>query len=449
MCLFVGVKNLTDMSITVNTSALSTSHTFAVCFTETGGNAQSVWSDSGIRLLLSLVSSIRLGGASGIASKEFLSTNLAHATQTLPQIANSVLYYLGDLPTARWTSLVAVYLNDANPCVNGTVAGAEADTLHSGQMEASSGTRTFILPQNASFLKEATLFTVCYASISGDTADASWRDSYIRLHMSKITSVSASSLTHATYGTLSRISPLEFTYNGHVANERWISLVDGVLNTYSPCTNGTVAAAPADQLHSGALQAAVNSTAVQLDAASLSDTGLSGLAGDKRTTFAVCYCEELICNSSTLWTDTGIRLRISQVKATTHWVKASTGMPMLSIMGTLSLSTSYLSLVDSIQNSNNPCISQQDVKASAGAYHSGPHALIAGTKDVAISNIWNMDTTKLYALCYTEDKESTEDISWRDSNIRIRLINLNSKVRRVTFLPHSAKQGLSTTTFVV
>jgi len=214
-------------------------------------------------------------------------------------------------------------------------------------------------------------------------------------------------------------------------------------------TNGTVAAAPADQLHSGALQAAVNSTSVQLDAASLSDTGLSGLAGDKRTTFAVCYCEELICNSSTLWTDTGIRLRISQVKATTHWVKASTGMPMLSIMGTLSLSTSYLSLVDSIQNSNNPCISQQDVKASAGAYHSGPHALIAGTKDVAISNIWNMDTTKLYALCYTEDKESTEDISWRDSNIRIRLINLNSKVRRVTFLPHSAKQGLSTTSFVV
>jgi hypothetical protein len=444
-----GVRNVSAMSITVNTLTLSSSYTFAVCYTEAGGNKYSVWTDSGIRLTLSLVTSMHLGGDSGIAKKDFLSTNLAHATQTLPQIENSVLYYFGDLTTARWITFVAVHLNDANPCVNGTVAAAEADKLHSGQMEAASGTKTFILPQNASFMKEATLFTLCYATASGSKSDATWRDSYVRFHMSKITSISASSLTHATYGTLSRISPLEVTYNGQVAAERWISLVDGVLNAFSPCTNGSVAAAPADDLHSGALQAAADTTAVQLNAASLSDVGLAGLAGDKRTSFAVCYCEEIVCNSSTLWTDTGIRLRISQVKATTHWIKGSTGMPMLSVMGTLSLSTSYLSLVDSIQNSNNPCISQVDVEATAGTYHSGPHALIAGTKDVAISNIWNMDTTKLYALCYTEDKDSTEDISWRDSNIRIRLINLDSKVRRVTFLPYSAKQGLSSTTYVV
>jgi len=296
-----------------------------------------------------------------------------------------------------------------------------------------------LLLQNVAFLQEATLFTVCFASTSGDTDDPSWRDSYIRMHMSKITSVSAAGLTHATYGTLARISPLVLTYNGHVENGRWLSIVDGGLNNDAPCTDSRVAAGPSDTLHSGLLQARVNTTVVDIAAASLSDT----------VTFAVCYCEEITCNATTLWTDTGIRLRISQVKAATHWIKRSTGMPMLSVMGTLSLSTSYLSLVDGSRNNNNPCISQSDVEANAGTHHSGSKALIAGTKDVEMWHIWSMDTSKVYALCYSEDISATNDISWRDTNIRIRLINRDSKVRRVTFLPYSAKPGLSSTSYLI
>jgi len=309
-------------------------------------------------------------------------------------------------------------------------------------------------------LQTDTYFAVCYASISGNSSDPSWRDSYIRLYMSKVATISGSHLEHVTYGTISRISPVELTYNGTHEENRWISLVDDTLNMeyastkdsdgapilkyWSPCGNSTTAAADSDEMHSGALQAGTSSRAFQLNSAGLSDSA----------TFAVCYCEDLVCDATTTWTDSGIRVRVSKIKAVSHWLRADTAdtsTPIVTWMGSLASGNgaNYVSLVDTTRNNNNPCISQADVKASPGLHHSGPLAPITGTKNVAFSQIWNMDITKLYAVCYSEDFSSSIDTSWKDSNIRIRLIHTKSKVRQISFLPYSAKSGLSDTTFVV
>merc|ERR1712054_731422 len=132
-----GVINATNSTIIVNTILLGTAHTFAVCYVEEGGDQYARWTDSGIRLSLSEVTTIVTGGVSGIAIKTMHSTNVVHAINTLPQVQNTVVSYTGDLPSGQYLS----------------VAAAPADHLHSGSMHAAVSTRSAVLPQNATYLQ--------------------------------------------------------------------------------------------------------------------------------------------------------------------------------------------------------------------------------------------------------------------------------------------------------
>merc|ERR1719446_1388530 len=121
------------------------------------------------------------------------------ATNRLPQVANTVVTYVGDLDNAKWVSLVDSTLNSNNPCVEGSVAGAAADSTHSGAIQAASGTKEVTIPQST-LLSETKIFAVCYAETDGSTTDSTWRDSYMRVTISKMQSIAAHSVTHTTDG---------------------------------------------------------------------------------------------------------------------------------------------------------------------------------------------------------------------------------------------------------
>ena len=106
---------------------MDTSLTFAVCYTEVFGNSSATWTDSGIRLTVSKISTMHYGPSStSFPVRSMDSANLAAAVHRLPQIAGAIVTYVGDLGTAKWLSLVDSALNSNNPCVQGTVAAASA-----------------------------------------------------------------------------------------------------------------------------------------------------------------------------------------------------------------------------------------------------------------------------------------------------------------------------------
>ena len=87
--------------------------------------------------------------------------------------------------------------------MKGVEAGHAADTTHSGKVGAGVGTSVGTIPQ-ATLLDETKVFTVCYAESTGDNTDRTWRDSYIRVRMTKLTSLSHHGVTHLTNGQIAR-----------------------------------------------------------------------------------------------------------------------------------------------------------------------------------------------------------------------------------------------------
>jgi hypothetical protein len=188
--------------VTFDTTGLSTSAVFAVCYTDALGTTSATWVDSGIRLTVSKVVSITYG----LPSRTMVSTNVAAATNRLPQTAATVITYAGDLAAGSWLSLVDASLNSDNPdvvqrqnnpCVYGVEAAAAEDDSHSGSVVASGASRMVTIPQST-LLDEANEYAVCYAELDGTAADTTWRDSYLRVRITKVASISESSVTHVT-----------------------------------------------------------------------------------------------------------------------------------------------------------------------------------------------------------------------------------------------------------
>jgi hypothetical protein len=248
------------------------------------------------------------------------------ATNRLPQVTNAIVTYVGDLGSAKWLSLIDSTLNGGSPCVEGAVTAASEDNLHSGIAQAASSTKEVTIPQST-LLSEAKTFALCYAHTDASSTDSTWRDSYMRVMISKMESLAAHTVTHWTDGHIARVGgtklvwngdeyvsttvdDLELTYTGSLANNMYVSLVDETFNEltfsplvttgYFPCANGAVAAAGYDSLHSGVDQG--SSSVVAFDTKDLSTT----------KTFAVCY-NEANGTSTDNWVDSGIRLTVSKI----------------------------------------------------------------------------------------------------------------------------------------
>ena len=149
---------------------------------------------------------------------------------------------------------------------------------------------------------------VCYAEGTGDGSDTSWRDSYIRLSISKISSITSAGVTHTDHGTIgdhsSLTAPLLLEYAGTLPVAKYLSLVNEALNNNDPCASGNVAGAAAGTDRSGPLTAAAGTRIAPGTSSALSTT----------LQFAVCYTEKDHAQfTGSTWYDSGIRLMKSSI----------------------------------------------------------------------------------------------------------------------------------------
>jgi hypothetical protein len=270
-----GDHSMQPNEMLINTETLSSSNTYAVCYTELKGDTTATWTDSGIRLQLSKVTTIQYGTDSqSFPVRNMLSTNLAAAINRLPQVPDTPITYTGDLAVNKWLSIVAASHNNYNPCVEGSVAAAAADETYSGPSLQAGGSDKIVTIPQAPFLAVDTEFAICYAEGAasltaeafyalnfktlgsfddGTTSDVTWRDSYVRIRISKLLSVASHLVTHVTDGSLARVSDLQVTHYSNPYVERWLSLVDDTLGANFPCDYGLIAAQSAGSQYSGSL----------------------------------------------------------------------------------------------------------------------------------------------------------------------------------------------------
>jgi hypothetical protein len=359
------------------------------------------------------------------------SSNVAAATNSIPQVTGVVVTYTGDLANNKYISLVDATLNSNNPCVLGSIAGAAADSTHSGKVQAGASDKRVTIPQST-LLEKTKTFAVCYAETDGATTDATWADSYIRLKISMIESVSSHSVTHKTSGQIARVSTLQLTYAGSLANNLWVSLVDQTLGGTAnfPCATGTVAAASASTAYSGPQRAGGSDKIVTLDTTVMSTS----------KTFAVCYTEGN-GGTSASWIDAGIRITLSKVtllkygsparempspntRPATNRLPQSASMSLI-YSGDLP-HNKFLSIVWASYNTNNPCVDGLVAASGADSTHSGAQQAPSGSSTVSIPQTTLLDDAYEYAVCYAESSGSTADTTWADSYVRLKISRIQT-----------------------
>jgi hypothetical protein len=387
-------------------------------------------------------------------------------SNVIPQEANALLEYEGDLPDGKWVSLVSTHLA-TDPCAAGGIAAAVADNLHSGVVQGTGlggvGSGKLIkVPQDipARVLDSTRVYAVCYSSTGPSNTDI-WVNTGIEVRISKLSYVTTYGTSFRTDGTIPNCGTstgaggcqsLTMRYYGTILNDRWLSLVDSTLNEGQPCELGyLVGAGSGTSASTGSLAAAGN--VVRFDTAALDGT----------ITFAVCYAESGGIQSS-IWRDSGIRLLRSKVTSVKYGVdtdKFGSGfervwrnrhtdqhMPIatdqfprvagaqLEYVGELD-SGKHLSLVDDTLGYNHPCRYPQIAAGSASGggssdnrLQSGVASAASGSSKVVVAQATGdlLDPSKRYAVCYAEGDGSTSDSTWADSYVRVTITLLEGVV---------------------
>jgi len=401
-----------------------------------------------------LVSSIGYG-----TPERFLSAGDS-ALHVIKAATGEVLKYYGTMGSGRTLALVEATQNGGSPC-DKSEAGQAATVLRSGPCSASAGSYLVTIPQNPVLDWDndngtPRLYAVCAASGAGDTADASWEDSTVRLRLSAVATIASHGVTHSTTARLARHASLKLTVSGELGTGKWISMVEATLNTNDPCVSGAVAAAPFGTVYSGPMQTSTNVANVNT-AGMTTVTGAGGFGSSAvEKTFAVCYSAVGGTTGST-WYDTGIRATVSKVGSVEYGEGQDleySGFPMrtftpsdgssgavlpwfhvvpssefeLVYQGNLA-NGRYLSLVDVTLNGGNPCGSPGVAAAGPDSQHSSVEDANTFSTRVKFGDakLVALDHSKLFALCYAEAGGSTSDNTYRDTYIRLKV----SKVRSV------------------
>ena len=324
-------------------------------------------------------------------------------------------------------------------------AGFGADTVHSGVLQANTGTNIVTQLNTLTSLTDTSkAFALCY-SLDG----INFEDSGIRVTTPKLTGVTfldqkfgnPSSMPQYTRSmtslvlTTNRIPNApsqQLTYDGNLAAQKWISLVSMDLNGGYPCANPTVTAATADSYRSGSLRAGTTGTSYDQQTVVVPQTILL----DKSKSFAVCYAEgDGNGQGDTLdqtWRDSYIRITMSEIASViayrvTHSVWGQIpNHAALKIDYTGSLSSGkYLILMDqqlgpitmqpgSTTQYSFPCQATSGIGAdqqelsSAGSGATGTTVTIDTTL---------LNTELVFALCYADSLSQVGSFS--DTGIRI------------------------------
>jgi hypothetical protein len=265
-----------------DTTTLNHLKNYALCYTDSADTA-ATWGDSGIPFSIARVSKLTYNEeqegttATGVYLRDMPSTNAAPAsdsfplaTNVVPQKAGSIYTYfanavadgsgvasINDLESVAYVSAT---LNSNNPCVDPSNF-ITASSSSSGALQPATG-KTFTVPQSAAYLGDGGeyMMAVCYTAAALDVAragtltDSTWRDSYIRLKVSQISSIQSYGIQHITTGMVASKSALTLqTFGGNAASSNWkVALVHDTLNANQPCVAAeagrSAATTPADAL---------------------------------------------------------------------------------------------------------------------------------------------------------------------------------------------------------
>jgi hypothetical protein len=318
------------------------------------------------------------------------------------------------------------------------------------------------------------IYAVCYSTGNGDNVDATWRDSYVRLKVTRLTSLTTSEVTHLTTGQIPNVVPQDkfrMTYDGFMLASKFISLVDHTLNSGLPCG----ATATADAVVVGG--AATHSGKKQAEAGDKHVSTFDTTRMDTSKTFALCYQED-----ASGWYDSGIRLTVTKiwntqfasghtgpapllnantvdgicrpavncsekadtkVREMTSNTLATNRFPQkagqqLTYQGTLPASK-YVSLVAlgtdaspsryamTAAEAKNPCVQPFLASRKAGEESTVTGAITAnGQKTITVAQGTLLDASKTYAVCYAESRGTYTDHTWRDSYIRLKISQIES-----------------------
>jgi hypothetical protein len=331
---------------TLQTDKLSAAAELALCYAEgTGDATDQTWTDSGMRLytpkltqllysaparvitaescfgdidlygLATCLKQVSCSGAACVISSNSTSCGPDGSVDCpiIPRHTNTALAYSGPssitVPTGLTVSLVEHTRGQQanNPCRDAVEASALAgafgsadNRLHSGAI-AASGT-VFVIGQGPDELLDSDqTYAVCYTEGDGSDTDAGWRDSYIRLRLSKIASILASDMTVSTRGLLANVPSLRIDWYGSLGYQKHISIVDITQNNGVPCDNAFAGAHSHPtglSNYSGKVQADASAEVVWIDATDLNGNG---------NMYTVCYSDDG-GGTSDQWLDSGIRL---------------------------------------------------------------------------------------------------------------------------------------------
>jgi hypothetical protein len=481
-----GTKNFYMNTQGLQREDTGTVQSYAVCYSSSTTPAtlgSSLWIDAGIRLTVTgMYEVLYASGVSGPTNKD--DTMPRHmsseplATNRIPLTNTLVLTYSGHTTAAsmgneKWLSLVKVSSSSRaalDPCVHKTVAAKSADGDHSGPEKAATGTKAVTF--NTASLDAASTYAVCYATVSGDTSDDSWRDSYIRLKITKLETLTVLGQTIRTVGQLPNTAAqlgkanqpannaaagIIFEYSGTLANAKHIALVDASLNNFFPCSGTTYLIGSATTQRSGVHTAGGNKKITTLDTSGLATTltarqttndyrylaspGAAYSWGDTTLgAFAVCYADGNGA-ASDAWADSGLRVTVTRLHTLTY--KSGFTDPQLTYErymtshraatnrlprvpnidwdyhGDLAVAK-YVSVVLDTENSNYPCHKPSIAAAGAGAKYSGVMQATGRRVRVLQSSLLGAASNAYFAICYTDGAGSNSDNYWRDSFIRVK-----------------------------
>jgi hypothetical protein len=384
---------------------LSENSTFALCYAELDGTStDSTWADSYLRLKVSMVRSV-------------VSTNVEHFTfGQVPSDSSVPLTFTGSLANDTWSALVSEESNGYQPC-NQSAFGYGSSATQSAVVQANGNTWFF----DTSGLDPSKTFALCYAYNSGSVNDPTWSDSGIRVTISELSTIvysypekSISSASVGVEAVLPHGEDIEFSYEGSLAGNKRIALVNYALNGSNPCVYAAEITAGPDSEHSGVLT-------------STSEKGLtfSTSSLDISRTFTVCYTHGSGDSSDMSWRDSYIHIVFRRIK--TLWVSGQTITTSATIahydkhevqyVGTLDYEN-WISFVAENANSGSPCLSGGGTLDSE---HSGPYQANTASKTVYPVSVVGLASSQNYAVCYSESGVDTAD-AWADSGMRIKVV---------------------------
>jgi len=200
---------------------------------------------------------------------------------------------------------------------NANVADTEGGMrLHSGPLTATGSTRAVTIPAQYdegsdvyNYLDYTKTYAVCYTDGNAGNADQSWRDSYIRVTLSKIKTLDmihtgnpGSRIHVSTIGTFTNVPSLEVEWDGSLLHNQWLRFTVETKNKQFPCDKSQ---------HALTLGSDTTESISSLSASRRITFDTSNVANPTQVTgyFAVCYATGAGDGSDTTWHDSSIRLR--------------------------------------------------------------------------------------------------------------------------------------------